>query len=131
VIVATVALEAVGPTVALEKVIPVATLDAIHPFTTFEAVLSVGPEERISAVGAGEDLRQGLVPGEERSDHHHHHCGQDVQSIHSIPCLSLPWSLCRSPSPWTLSTDTLVLGLYPTTDGGSLRHSRNDNSFGA
>jgi pimeloyl-ACP methyl ester carboxylesterase len=24
----------------------------------------------------------------------------------------------------------LVLGLYPTTDGGSLRHSRNNNSFG-
>jgi hypothetical protein len=68
----------VGPTVALEEVRAVATLDAIHPFATLDAILNVGPEERIVLIGADEDLRQGLVPGEERSDHHYHHCEQDV-----------------------------------------------------
>ena len=77
-VVAAVAFEAVGPEAALEVVGPPATLEAILTGATLEAVLPVGPDERILACGACEDLRQGFVGGEERSDHNYHHRQQDV-----------------------------------------------------
>jgi hypothetical protein len=102
VIIPTVTLEAVGPTVALEVVSPVATFEAIHPFAPLEAVVPVGPEERIVVVGAGEDFRQDFLPGQEPPNHHYNYREQDVQSIHPIPCLSLPWRLCCSLSFWII-----------------------------
>ena len=77
-VVAAVAFEAVGPEVALEVVGPTATLEAVLTGATLQAVLPVGPQERIVACSAGQDLRQGLVGSEERSDHHYHHREQDV-----------------------------------------------------
>jgi hypothetical protein len=102
VIIATITFETVGPTVALEVVSPVATFEAIDPGAPLEAVVPVGPEERIVVVGAGEDFRQDCLPGQEPPDHHYYYREQDVQSIHPIPCLSLPWSLCCSLSSWII-----------------------------
>src|SRR5215216_4478746 len=77
-VVALAAPQAVVVAVALEVVGPTATLEAVLTGATLQAVLPVGPQERIVACGAGQDLRQGLVGSEERSDHHYHHREQDV-----------------------------------------------------
>src|SRR5215203_488144 len=77
-VVALAAPEAVVAAVAFEAVGPPATLEAILPSTPREAVLPVGHDERIVACGACENLRQGFVGGEERSDHNYHHRQQDV-----------------------------------------------------
>src|SRR3712207_435139 len=69
--------------------------------------MSFGPEERIVACGAGQDLGQGLVGGEERSDHHYHHREPDVLPIHPTPCLSL------------LKACAARFLLYSSTDTGS------------
>src|SRR5829696_2598173 len=78
VVVAAIAFEAVLPAVALEAVGPAATLEAVLPVATGEAVGPVGPHEGILAAGAGKDLRQVFVPGEERSHHHYYQREQDV-----------------------------------------------------
>ena len=49
-----------------EVVVAAAALEAVLPVATREVVGPGGPQKRIVAGGAGEDLRQGLVPGEER-----------------------------------------------------------------
>jgi hypothetical protein len=58
--------EVVVAAVALEVVLPAPAPEAVGPAETREVVGSGGPQKRIVAGGAGEDLRQGLVPGEER-----------------------------------------------------------------
>src|SRR5215216_4533752 len=58
--------EVVVAAVALEVVLPAAAPEAVGPAETHEVVGPGGPQKRIVAGGAGEDLRQGLVPSEER-----------------------------------------------------------------
>jgi hypothetical protein len=77
-VVAAVALEDVLPAAALEAVGPIATLEAILSGASVEAVGRVGPEKCILACGAREDLRQGILPGEESSVHYCHHRKQRV-----------------------------------------------------
>jgi hypothetical protein len=60
-----------------DLVVAATAFDLVVAAATLEAIFPVGPHERVVA-GAGEDLRQGFVPGEERSDHHYHHRQQDV-----------------------------------------------------
>ncbi len=66
-VVASAAPETVVAAVAFEEVLPAAALEAIGPAASLEAVVTVGPDELILAGGAREDLRQGFVPGKERS----------------------------------------------------------------
>ena len=54
-------------------VVAASTSDRIVAAATVEVVVPVGPHERIVAGGAGKDLSQGFLPGEERCHHHYHH----------------------------------------------------------
>src|SRR5215207_469639 len=61
-----------------DLVVAAAALEAVLPVATREAVGPVGPHKRIVTAGTGKDLRQGILPGEERSDHNYHHREQDA-----------------------------------------------------
>src|SRR5215204_5073963 len=62
----------------VDKVVAVAGVHLVVAFARDDLVVAAATPEVVVAAVAGEDLRQGLVPGEERQDHHYHHRQQDV-----------------------------------------------------
>jgi hypothetical protein len=80
-------------------VVAAAAFDFVVAAATVEAVIPFGPHERIVAVGAGEDVGQGFLPGEERSETI---TTITVSKMYSRFIDSLPWS------PWCCSSLELI-----------------------